>query len=84
MFKPVRREDLDENTRQALDALPKRKVGWPRPWTSLVLLLEKDMAMCFGYQCFLYGALYAVMTSIPATFGPRYNLNELQLGLCFM
>lgn len=54
------------------------------PWRTITLFLEKDIALISVYGCFLYGALYAFLTSTPVIFAKQYGLNDLQVGLCYL
>lgn len=54
------------------------------PWRTITLFLEKDIALISLYGCFLYGALYAYLTSTPVIFAKQYGLDDLQVGLCYL
>jgi len=60
------------------------KLRWPRPWKTIVVLFEKDVAITLFSFSIVYAAFYAVMATIPTLFAPIYGLNETQVGLCYM
>lgn len=56
----------------------------PNFFASFRYLLELDVALaalCFGCQ---YTALYCLLTTFPSLLETYYNLNQLEIGLCFL
>lgn len=61
--------------------------GSRRPMNFLapfIYLTEPDVAITLIFSGFLYCSMYTFMTSTTNQFTIHYNLNELQIGLCFL
>ncbi|KAB8339043.1 hypothetical protein FH972_021979 [Carpinus fangiana] len=79
-------EDGVESLRvqQARAALPRRKIGWPNPWKSLVMIGEKDVAIVLLYNSIAFALLYSVMTAVPSLFQQKYGFDSIQIGYCYI
>ncbi|KAG1052908.1 hypothetical protein G6F43_004976 [Rhizopus delemar] len=51
---------------------------------SLSYLKEKDIAVLLFYNALQYGAIYSMLTSLTKLFTEAYQLNTLQIGLCYL
>ena len=63
---------------------PKRKLRFPNPLNTLVLLKEKDVALLLIFNGLIFVAFYDVTASIPFLFQEIYGFNDLQIGLTFI
>lgn len=63
---------------------PGRKCRIPNPLHTLIVLLEKDVALLLFYNSIIYCAFYDIMASAPSLLAQIYNFNALQIGLCFL
>ncbi|KAJ5972323.1 uncharacterized protein N7479_002241 [Penicillium vulpinum] len=61
-----------------------KRLRFPNPLRSFVILLEWDALMIILYVGIVMFSNIALLTSIPNLFGPLYGFNELQIGLCFL
>lgn len=62
---------------------PKR-LRFPNPLKSFVILLEWDALIIISYVGIVMFANVVLLTSTPNLFGPLYGFNELEIGLCFL
>ncbi|GAN01601.1 MFS general substrate transporter [Mucor ambiguus] len=60
---------------------PRRPMNFLAPF---IYLTEPDVAITLIFSGFLYCSMYTFMTSTTNQFTIHYNLNELQIGLCFL
>ncbi|KAK9320891.1 putative MFS transporter [Lipomyces orientalis] len=78
-----RGSEFDEKKNKAQLA-KKRKLQFPNPLTSVVLLREKDACIVI---CFIALGMLVFMTqlaSLPTLFGEVYGLNTFKVGLCYL
>ncbi|KAK5085961.1 hypothetical protein LTR05_005251 [Lithohypha guttulata] len=84
----IRREQMsDDHTpanTETTESLPKSKKRFPNPLASLVLLLDKQVAIILLYNALLFCAFYDVTATIPSQFAKIFHFNDLQIGLCFI
>ena len=69
------------------NALPKSNVKWYSlggPWRTIKLFGEPDIILISICNAFNFGALYCILTSTPAIFGPLYGFNDFKVGLCYL
>jgi len=79
------RTNTAEGRRLAQAALAKnRKLRWPNPLKTVHIVMEKDMAIVLFFNALIYTAFYDVISSISQLFLEIYNLNDFQIGLCFL
>jgi len=62
----------------------KRKIGFPNPFLSFAILLERDALIIISYIGLTMFGMIALLTSVPNLFSSLYGFNDLQIGLCFM
>ncbi|GAA5909431.1 hypothetical protein JCM8208_005741 [Rhodotorula glutinis] len=69
----------------SLAARPPKK-GWKdvKPFAPLKMFLEKDVFLVLTFNAVCYTLFYCVTTSTGTLFQTTYNLNESELGLCFL
>ena len=63
---------------------PERKLRWPNPLKTLLVIREPDMALVLFYNALIYTAFYDLMASLPKLFQEIYHFNDLQIGLCYL
>lgn len=73
----------DKTPKQA-EPLLKKKGGWPNPFKSIYVLLEKDVGIAVVYNSFLMVAFYDVLASLPSLFKAIYDFDDLHIGLCYL
>ncbi|CEJ00688.1 hypothetical protein RMCBS344292_14738 [Rhizopus microsporus] len=76
---PVKDDFRVEHTENA-----KKKNRFPNVFQSLTYLKEKDIAVLLFYNALQYGAIYSMLTSLTKLFTETYQLNTLQIGLCYL
>lgn len=82
---PLERTTTRESQRAAQRTLAKkRKLRFPNPLHSAVVLLEKDVALLLFYNSLVYSAFYDVMASAPQLLQEIYGYDALKIGLCFL
>ncbi|ORE01237.1 MFS general substrate transporter [Rhizopus microsporus var. microsporus] len=62
----------------------KKKNRFPNVFQSLTYLKEKDIAVLLFYNALQYSAIYSMLTSLTKLFTETYQLNTLQIGLCYL
>ncbi|KAG2173676.1 hypothetical protein INT43_005096 [Umbelopsis isabellina] len=72
-------ENLKSHTGERSRWLQKPKVLQP-----FIYLFQPDVALCLLIMGIPYAVFYCVMSSITNLFSGLYNLNELQVGLCYI
>ncbi|EED24402.1 MFS transporter, putative [Talaromyces stipitatus ATCC 10500] len=81
---PEEKQEYGEE-QAALTAQQKsRKIKFPNPLLSFVILLEKDAFVIILYAAIMFFGMMIMMTSLPSLFPEYYGLDELQVGLCFL
>ena len=61
-----------------------RRRRFPRPWKSLTIALNKDVALGLYFTSILMAAYYAIISTTPTLFSQIYHYNSLQIGLCYI
>jgi hypothetical protein len=61
-----------------------RHIRFPNPFTTILLLLQKECGFALLYSAFLSCTYYATMSLIPSQFGSIYKFNDLQVSLCYI
>lgn len=69
---------------QSKESLPKRKLRFPNPLSSIHILLEKETSLLLFYNGFLFATFYDITASLPSLFAEIYHLNDLHIGLCYL
>ncbi|KAF3921230.1 hypothetical protein ABW21_db0204977 [Orbilia brochopaga] len=67
-------------------AKPKKRTARdliPNPFRSVLIMLNKDVAIILFVMSLYYAAFYAVTASLPKLFSNIYGYNDLQIGLCY-
>ncbi|CRL24458.1 Sucrose/H+ symporter, plant [Penicillium camemberti] len=64
--------------------LPRRRVNIPNPWSTLRLLSHRPVGLVLLANGVVFSSYYAVTAGIPALFHRIYNLDDLEIGLCFI
>ncbi|KAJ5453950.1 uncharacterized protein N7458_004906 [Penicillium daleae] len=59
-------------------------ISIPNPWPSLRLLFQRPVGLVLLANGAIFGSYYAVTAAMPAQFAKLYNLNDLQVGLCYI
>jgi predicted MFS family arabinose efflux permease len=57
---------------------------FPNPWPSLKLLFRRPVRLVLLANGVIFGSYYAVTAAMPAQFAELYDLNDLQVGLCYI
>ncbi|EED18835.1 MFS efflux transporter, putative [Talaromyces stipitatus ATCC 10500] len=70
----VRHQQLSQKTR----------IRFPNPLSTFRLLFEMPTSLVLLVNGTLFGAYYAITSSLPAEFSAIYRLNELQMGLTYI
>jgi hypothetical protein len=77
--------DLQECKRQETHELAqKRKLGWPNPLKTLLIIAEKDCAVILFYNAIIYASWYTVTASLATLLADIYGLDTIQVGLCYV
>lgn len=63
---------------------PKRKIGLPNPFKALTIVFQKDTSIILFSNALLFAGFYDVSASIPSIYHDLYDLNDLQIGLCYI
>ncbi|GAA5856146.1 hypothetical protein JCM9279_004925 [Rhodotorula babjevae] len=83
-----RRKELGDAAEPDLASLAARppKKGWHdvKPFAPLKMFLETDVFFVLTFNAICYSLFYCVTTSTGTLFQTTYNLNESELGLCFL
>jgi MFS family permease len=56
----------------------------PNPFTSLLILFQKEDGLILLYGAFLYAGFYIVLITLTDQLSERYGFNTLQIGLCYI
>ncbi|KAG0154453.1 hypothetical protein PDIDSM_21 [Penicillium digitatum] len=65
-------------------SVPRRRVNLPNPCSTLHLLSHRPVGLVLLANGVVFSSYYAVTAGIPALFHKVYDLNELEIGLCFI
>lgn len=71
-------------TRDVRSSMPKKSVQWPRPWKSLQVMKEKDVAIVLILNAIATCEFYIILASTPLQFKEIYGFDDIQIGLCYM
>jgi multidrug resistance protein len=55
----------------------------PNPFKALLVCFHRDTAAVLSISAVYYAAYYCIQASIPSIFTEIYDLDELQIGLCY-
>lgn len=61
-----------------------RYITIPNPLPSLKLLFRRPVGIVLLVNGVIFGSYYAVTAGMPAQFAKLYDLNDLQVGLCYI
>ena len=81
VFAPPR-EKLDEGL--AKERPPKRRIPFPNPIPSLLIVFEKDVAIILVFISLLVTFFYCLIVPFPDILARKYGFDDLQVGLCYM
>jgi len=76
--------DTEQPEQQSPSTLPKTKLRFPNPLSSLRIIADKENALILFYNAFLFAAFYDITAVIPSQFSRIYHFNDLQIGLCYI
>jgi multidrug resistance protein len=62
----------------------KRKVAFPNPLATFRIIAEKESGIILLYNGFFFTGMMVTVSAIPDLYGNAYQLNELNLGLCYI
>lgn len=62
----------------------RRRVNIPNPWSTLRLLFHRPVGLVLLANGVVFSSYYAVTAGIPALFHRIYDLDDLEIGLCFI
>jgi predicted MFS family arabinose efflux permease len=62
----------------------KHRIIYPNPLKSIKVIGEKDVALLLFFNGFVYTAFNTIIASTPYLFGRVYNLDDVQIGLCYI
>lgn len=78
------KKEYDEQQTELMASQKSRKIGFPNPLLSFVILLEMDAFLIILYVALMMFGSMVLMTSLPSLYPKYYGLDELQVGLCFL
>ncbi|RAO65763.1 uncharacterized protein BHQ10_001775 [Talaromyces amestolkiae] len=81
---PEEKKEYDEQQAELRESQKSRKIGFPNPLLSFVILLEMDAFLIILYVALMMFGAMVMMTSLPTLYPEYYGLDELQVGLCFL
>lgn len=61
-----------------------RKIGFPNPAKTLMIVFQKDTFVILFSNAILFAAFYDVSASVASIYHTQYNLNDLEVGLCYI
>lgn len=64
--------------------VPRRRINVPNPCPTLRLLSHRPVGLVLFANGVVFSSYYAVTAGIPALFHRIYNLDDLEIGLCFI
>ncbi|KGO76012.1 Major facilitator superfamily domain, general substrate transporter [Penicillium italicum] len=65
-------------------SVPRRRVNLPNPCLTLRLLSHRPVGLVLLANGVVFSSYYAVTAGIPALFHRIYDLDDLEIGLCFI
>ncbi|KAI8148733.1 major facilitator superfamily domain-containing protein [Fennellomyces sp. T-0311] len=76
---------LDKSNQELSTVDRSRKLlKFPNPVRPMLYLLQPDVFVALLFNALHYAVYYCYLTSTPSLFASLYQLNELQVGLCFL
>ena len=69
---------------QSFTLQKKRKHNFPNPFEVTRILAEKESAILLIYNGFFFTGMMVVTAAVPDLYKRTYDLNELQIGLCYI
>ncbi|CAK7264641.1 hypothetical protein SEPCBS119000_001101 [Sporothrix epigloea] len=63
---------------------PKQKIRFPNPLRTIYVVFEKDISLILFYTGLVYLVFIMIAATLSTTFSDIYNLDELQIGLCYL
>ncbi|KAM3065309.1 hypothetical protein ACMFMG_004307 [Clarireedia jacksonii] len=60
------------------------RIIFPNPLKSIKVIGEKDVALLLFFNGFVYTAFNTIISSTPYLFGRIYQLDDVQIGLCYI
>ncbi|WRT65600.1 uncharacterized protein IL334_002545 [Kwoniella shivajii] len=55
-----------------------------KPWASIVLVIEPEIALMFTWASLYYALWYAILTVFTTFLENEYHVNEVVIGLCYL
>ncbi|KNG89189.1 putative MFS transporter [Aspergillus nomiae NRRL 13137] len=72
-------QEANNNTAEA-----RHKITFPNPLRTLSIVFQKDTSLILLSNAILFAGFYDVSASIPSNYEDLYDLNDLQIGLCYI
>ncbi|KAL2866079.1 MFS transporter [Aspergillus lucknowensis] len=66
------------------ETIRRPKLGFPNPIKTLSIIFQKDVSILLVANAILFAGFYDVSASIPSIYNDLYNLNDLEIGLCYI
>lgn len=82
--KLAKHSTLVEDDHEPADARPAKAKISINPLATFKILAEKESGIILLYNGFFFTGMMMTTTSIPTLFKEAYNLNELDVGLCYI
>lgn len=60
------------------------KLRFPNPIRTLAIVFQKDVGIILFANAILFAGFYDVTASIPSIYNELYDLNDLEIGLCYI
>lgn len=76
--------DMEDGHLRRQQLAQKRRIRFPNPLSTFRLLFQLPTSLVLFVNGMLFGAYYAITSSIPAEFDAIYHLNDLQMGLTYI
>ncbi|CAO2656604.1 Nn.00g054070.m01.CDS01 [Neocucurbitaria sp. VM-36] len=80
--KLAKKSSGEEDTNQTTHK--KRKARFPNPLATFKIIAEKESGIILLYNGFFFTGMMTTVSAIPVLFHEAYNLNELNIGLCYI
>ncbi|KAB8254398.1 major facilitator superfamily domain-containing protein [Aspergillus pseudonomiae] len=80
--RPRRTEEGQEANNNTVEA--RHKITFPNPLRTLSIVFQKDTSLILLSNAILFAGFYDVSASIPSIYEDLYDLNDLQIGLCYI
>lgn len=61
-----------------------KHLSMPNPWPSLRLLFRRPVGLVLLANGITFGSYYSITAGMPAQFAKLYDLNDFQVGLCYI